>query len=326
MYKCRWCGFSSDSLDDFEKDFQLNRGCWCPECDLFTYFPGKENYQHYFLALEDAKAGAMLPKVTAGFNHRISPLRYPGGKSKLIEYVAAMIHKPAFVDPFCGGASVGLALLQAGIIKRLVLNDLHDGIYALFSVITGENSANFHKLCKMVCDHIPSSSNYYVYKEEICLCSHEILHRDPVELAFKYLVVNRCSFSGIEKANALSDIGCRYNATNLIKRMQKIRDMNKFITVLHKPANDVISEYYWDPETTLFIDPPYVAKGKQLYKHFFTEQDHAELAELLNSLYMGYPGEADIIITYDNEELVRELYLEADQSIIGRKYSVSNAK
>ena len=41
---------------------------------------------------------------------------------------------------------------------------------------------------------------------------------------------------------------------------------------------------------------------------------------------MGYPGEADIIITYDNEELVRELYAEADQSIIGRKYSVSNAK
>ena len=41
---------------------------------------------------------------------------------------------------------------------------------------------------------------------------------------------------------------------------------------------------------------------------------------------MGYPGEADIIITYDNEELVRELYAEADQLIIGRKYSVSNAK
>ena len=102
--------------------------------------------------------------------------------------------------------------------------------------------------------------------------------------------------------------------------------MKEFITVLHRPANDVISEYYWDPDVTLFVDPPYVVKGKQLYKHFFTDRDHAELAELLNSLYKGYPGEADIIITYDNEELIRELYAEADQSIIGRKYSVSNAK
>lgn len=29
--------------------------------------------------------------------------------------------------------------------------------------------------------------------------------------------------------------------------------MKEFITVLHRPANDVISEYYWSPDVTLFI-------------------------------------------------------------------------
>ena len=44
----------------------------------------------------------------------------------------------AFVEVFAGGASVGLSLLQAGIIQRLVLNDTDPGVYAFWKALKEE--------------------------------------------------------------------------------------------------------------------------------------------------------------------------------------------
>ncbi len=48
----------------------------------------------------------------------ISPLRYPGGKRKLAPFIADLIAKSnvrpeLFVEPFAGGASVSVSLLEA---------------------------------------------------------------------------------------------------------------------------------------------------------------------------------------------------------------------
>lgn len=36
-YTCRWCGFTSTNIDDFELDFKNNQGFWCGDCDGFTF-------------------------------------------------------------------------------------------------------------------------------------------------------------------------------------------------------------------------------------------------------------------------------------------------
>ena len=53
--------------------------------------------------------------------HNISPLRYPGGKAKLAPLVSGLVERnwgtpPVMVEPFAGGAGLGLSLLDAGII------------------------------------------------------------------------------------------------------------------------------------------------------------------------------------------------------------------
>lgn len=63
----------------------------------------------------------------------ITPLRYPGGKSKLIPFVEKLVEENSiktFIEPFCGGGGVGLSLLLSDKIDRLVINDLDRGIYA----------------------------------------------------------------------------------------------------------------------------------------------------------------------------------------------------
>ena len=52
LYKCRFCGYSSDSSDDFEDDFVNQKGYWCPICDGFTYYDEKSDHQSYKLLFE----------------------------------------------------------------------------------------------------------------------------------------------------------------------------------------------------------------------------------------------------------------------------------
>lgn len=80
-----------------------------------------------------------------------SPLRYPCGKRKLIpqikEYLQT-INQPTkvFVEPFCGGASVGLDLLITGQIEKLVINDMNKGIYSFWSALLTETEKLINKI------------------------------------------------------------------------------------------------------------------------------------------------------------------------------------
>ena len=85
MYKCHFCGFSSDSLDDFDEDFKNHKGFWCPDCDGFNQFDNKRAFKPgYRLFLETPFAiNNSLHCISAPFKTNVSLLRYPGGKSRL---------------------------------------------------------------------------------------------------------------------------------------------------------------------------------------------------------------------------------------------------
>jgi len=93
------------------------------------------------------------------------------------------------------------------------------------------------------------------------------------------------------------------------------------ITVSNLDACELIEEEYWRPKTTLFIDPPYFKKGKQLYRCFYDEKQHLQLNELLESLHHGMPG-ADIILTYDNDPFIENIYWYPTIEKISRIYSI----
>lgn len=106
-YTCSYCGLSSDNLEDFEEDFQNHQGFWCPDCDGFTYFDGKADKRSYMVLLEN-KENKEATKVHPRFKlkKQVSPLRYPGGKSKVLDLLASYLseEKKTFVDVYCGVA------------------------------------------------------------------------------------------------------------------------------------------------------------------------------------------------------------------------------
>lgn len=124
---CHWCGITAPT-----SEFDIHSspsGFWCPECEGFTYMDETERERHRFLLLLEDKGQVdtqSLSPAIPKLKKRLSPLRYPGGKSKLIDYLYSKLSQEqldTFVEVFAGGASLGLALLDAGIVKQLILND-----------------------------------------------------------------------------------------------------------------------------------------------------------------------------------------------------------
>lgn len=320
---CQWCGLEG-APDDFELDEEHGNGFWCPDCDGHTYYDSERNNRRRVLLILENKDIPVFAAKKTRLRKRLSPFRYPGGKSKVIDILAEHFQAECldtFVEAFAGGASVGLALLDAGITKKLVLCDTDPGVYAFWSQVVEDPSPILHRLETVTPNHATFASAKAVLDEP--------KYWPRYELAWAQLVVNRLAFSGISKANELGgrdgsdkQLLSRWNPKALKERITCIHEMAHAIEVSDANAYDLIEQSaYWDERSTLFIDPPYVAQGKVLYRKYFDEDDHRDLAWLIESLYKGIPG-ADIVITYDDCELVRELYDFAEIVTIGRNYSI----
>src|SRR6266496_677565 len=72
----------------------------------------------------------------------LSPFRYPGGKSglrrKIISWIQNLGFRPEhFIEPFAGGASVGLAIAELDLADHVTLVEIDPDVAAVWRVILG---------------------------------------------------------------------------------------------------------------------------------------------------------------------------------------------
>ena len=207
---CQWCG-ASGGPDDFELDEHNGEGFWCPDCDGFTYYDEARNrLRRILLILEQKDGGKADPVPKTALKKRLSPLRYPGGKSKLIDYLAAQFRKESlktFVEVFAGGASVGLSLLDAGLTERLVINDTDPGVYAFWDSVVHHpekllkrlsgsepNRAEFRS-CQQILDS-PKGWSQDDLAWATLVCNRPVSLR-PVRWAARLAPKSSCSLAGM---------------------------------------------------------------------------------------------------------------------------------
>src|SRR5690348_2373335 len=82
-----------------------------------------------------------------------SPLRYPGGKGKIANFLKVMVidnelYEHEYVEPYAGGASVALSLLFEDYVQSVHINDLNPGVYAFWKLAV----QNSEKLCRWISD------------------------------------------------------------------------------------------------------------------------------------------------------------------------------
>lgn len=322
--KCQFCEIEEELESGYFQLDEYNKGFWCEDCDGYTYLKGVIENHKFTLILEDKIIGKTLyDKSNIRLSKRLSPYRYPGGKSKVIDYLITHLQDfktKKLVSPFTGGGSFELALLDAGLIENVHLNDLDIGVYSLWYTIKHMPNELIYRIKSIQ----PTHQDFFKAREQI---RNDYRGLNIFEAAWTSLVVNRLSYSGIVKANPLGgkngtmeQLLSRWNPTELIKRINRIHELGDRIVITNEDALNLIEESYWQDETTLFIDPPYVEKGKELYHCYYDKKNHVELSSLLDSLYYGVPG-ADVIVTYDYNDWLDSIYHLPEKKVIGRVYS-----
>ncbi len=242
----------------------------------------------------------------------VSPLRYPGGKYKIYNKVKALIESgewgdKTYVEPFSGGFAIGIGLLQDGVVQSAIINDFDSHIYNFWDSVINQTDA----LVRMI--------------EDTPITMHERGHQkaiydDPnsgsLEDGFATLFLNRVNYSGVIKGgpiggaaqNGKYKLDCRFPKKEIIKRISAIAKFQDSIQLYNCDAEQLITETLAGRMDELFfnIDPPYVEKGSLLYTNFFETEDHRALARTIREQLQGVPW----IVTYDDSELVRQLYMD----------------
>lgn len=252
----------------------------------------------------------------------VTPLRYPGGKSQLYEYVKDIIDYNAmrrytYVEPFAGGAGLALKLLYNGIVSRIVINDFDPAIYAVWHSCLNCPEELIDRI-----KTTPIDIKEWDRQRKIYYSTGE---QSLLDLGFSTLFLNRTNVSGIISGGVIggrrqagtAKIDVRFNRETLSKKIEKIYSYRNQICLYNLDAGALIREL--DKQRGVFynIDPPYVEKGSQLYRNYFSNKDHVSLAALVSQC--PHPW----MVTYDVCPLVKTLYGEYRCSKLDVRYSAN---
>lgn len=238
----------------------------------------------------------------------ISPLRYPGGKSRLYEQIVPLVmqnNSRSYAEPFSGGFGIGLLLLQNNIVDEVYINDLDKNIYSFWKCIKSDANHLIKEVQRVSTFDTP---NQWLAEREVQL---HILHSNVTDYrakGFATLFLNRVNRSGILKGGPIGGISqegnykinCRFNALKLIEKINLIASYKDKIHVSRKKYQTFLTNLHQD--VFIFLDPPYVVKGGCLYMNNFKTRDHQTVEKYLRNLPNPW------VMTYDADDLIRNIY------------------
>jgi len=238
-----------------------------------------------------------------------TPLRYPGGKGKLANYMRLVflendLVNEQYVEPYAGGAGVAFQLLFSGYASHIHINDLNKSVYAFWRAVL-EDSDN---LCRLICETPVNLDNWERQKR----VQQNLGEYSELELAFSTFFLNRTNRSGIINGGVIGGknqdgywkIDARYNKEDLISRIERISRYGDQISLYNYDAAEFITEVMpsLPTKSLVYLDPPYYAKGHGLYENHYAHEDHIAISNLLDT------SEQKWIVSYDDTLEIRQIY------------------
>ena len=218
----------------------------------------------------------------------ISVAQYAGKKHWFVPYAAKFFRAhpcQTMIEPFAGSAIVGLSLLHAGIIERLVLVEKDKRIASLLNGLVND----------------PKLADRY----EAFNCTLENVKNllRIEETAFAYLVQSRCRNRGRFDGGFSKPIDSHWCRDLVVANIRRVYAMRDRIEVVNGDALEEMRKYAADRTVGCFADPPYTAdirsRGHLMYRHPFLE--HKKLFKLLAQWRGPW------LLTEDNSRMVRHL-------------------
>ena len=246
-----------------------------------------------------------------------SLFRYPGSKDKMAPAVIGRMPMSVtygiysdrvsfYCEPFIGCGAIAVRVCRSlPTATRIVLGDMDPGVTALWESVLRAPA----ELCDRIDRFAPSVELYDEYK-----ATDGQTDRDVVDRGFRKLALHQMSFSGLGAMSGgpiggrdqRSDynIHCRWNPT---RHKADVWMQYRLFRRFDRPPEVHLADFsktlgMVPPDGFAYLDPPYYAKGGELYKHNMADADHERLAALLRD------ARFDWLLSYDDHPRVRELY------------------
>lgn len=243
-----------------------------------------------------------------------SPFRYPGGKTWLVPTVRRWLEGVArrrgaapalLVEPFAGGAIVGLTAAFERLADRVLLVERDARVAAVWRAILGDGA---ERLARRILAFDPTHESVRAELADPAPAP------DSGDEAFRTVLRNRVCRGGIMAPGAgLIKSGengrglrSRWYPETLARRIRDIAAIRDRIEFVEGDGVEVLRAHAGDPRAAFFVDPPYTAggptgkrAGARLYAHH--ELDH----EALFAAAAGVAG--DVLLSYDDAPDVRAL-------------------
>jgi DNA adenine methylase len=209
-----------------------------------------------------------------------------------------------YAEPFAGGAGAALRLLADEVVQAIQLNDLSPGIAAFWRTVFFQTEDLAHRIETA---HVDIEH----WQEARAVFLSPAGHSD-LDLGFATFILNRCNRSGILGARPIGGmeqegrwkIDARFNRAALAARVRFLGEYRRRVQVHERDARDFLATIEPLGEAAfLYVDPPYMVQGENLYLDSLSLADHAELAEQLRTSRVPW------MLTYDvSEKVTQDLY------------------
>lgn len=274
-----------------------------------------------------------------------SPLRYPGGKSRALKFLAQFLPKDIdeFREPFFGGGSLGLYVAQNHSKTKIYANDLNYELFCFWQSLQRDCAGLISGILELKHRFAEGKE---LYKFILSRRSDEL---DELTRGIDFFILNRITFSGVVDSGGYSQKSYESRFTpSSVERLEKTSkilgnfaffssDYREFLgeeslgkSIENVPkASDTNqgkngNEKSDEKSVFLFLDPPYFSASKsKLYGKkgiLHTNFDHFELCEVLKSTKHKF------LLTYDDSAFIRDLYKDFCLKEWSLQYGMNNFK
>jgi DNA adenine methylase len=233
--------------------------------------------------------------------NNISPLRYPGGKTRACKCLDEIVNKyfdiksyTHVVSPFFGGGSFEF-YLQNKYKLNIIANDKFTPLYNYW-ITCKYNNATLVDILTTFINKI--DKDIFTSMRNAILIEHDIIQQSVM-----YFILNRCSFSGSTLSGGFSLEASKKRFT--LSSINRIKQLNLTqFTIYNSDFKEFIDTQLSD-KYLLFLDPPYyLEKGSKLYGNKGDLHDNFDH----NKLYACLNNKKNWIMTYNNCDYIKNLY------------------
>jgi len=190
-------------------------------------------------------------------------------------------------------------LLYGEHVDRVVLNDLHPGIAAFWRAVFNHTDELIERVrtCELSIDAWRDYRARFISG-----------NGSDVDLGFATLYLNRTNRSGILYGRPIGGleqtgrwkVDARFYRDRLAERIKLIAAYRGRVEVQQADALELLASFD-SGNAMLYVDPPYILRGRQLYLNTLTWEDHQRLARLLIDCHRRW------FLTYNADPRVPEV-------------------